>query len=386
MRHTTVVLATVIALSTVLTSCASPSHPSENKAGPGRYATNGTFTMVILDDPGGVDPYRSPAGPYAVQQAYDSLVNQQPDGTFVSGLAEKWKADAHSAKFILRPNITCSDGTPLTASHVANAINFVSNPKNQSTLYGIYVPAKPMTAEGDDSTRTVAVTLPKDPFGFLLNTVGLLPIMCPKGLKDPSAVKSATDGTGPYVLSKVSPGQSYTFTIRKDYAWGPGGQTTKTRGLPSHYVVRVIRNETTAANLLLSGDLNFAQIAGQDRQRLEAKGLKHIDVPSSDAWLFLNHRNGRPNADKLVRQALVAALNRDEIVKVSTSQKGTAATGLVSGEPKACTGDTNTGLLPPYNVDAASVLLDRRVGRRTQTASATKTANHSRLSCSSHHR
>src|SRR5689334_13341995 len=88
-----------------------------------RYAKNATFTMLVNSDPGIFDPYRNQLV-LNYYLAYDPLVNLQPNGSFASGLAEKWTADARSATFTLRPGVTCSDGTPLTASRVAAAISY----------------------------------------------------------------------------------------------------------------------------------------------------------------------------------------------------------------------------------------------------------------------
>ncbi len=330
-------------------------HRSENTER--GLASNGTFTMAIKDDPGVFDPYRHNLGGYA-GFAYDSLLKLQPDGSFVSSLAEKWKADANAATFTLRQGITCSDGTPLTASQVAADLTYMGDPKNQSPQYGMNIPTVPFTATGQDTTRTVNVVM-KQPFGFLLNMISQAPIMCAKGLKDPSLLKTASDGTGPFVLSSVVPGQSYTFTVRKGYAWGPGGAATNVPGTPAKVVLRIISNEATAANLLLSGELNFATISGDDRQRLDAQGLKRLKEQQSGAWLWLNHLGGRPTADIRVRQALVHALDLGQIVKVNSGGTGSAATGLIPLEPRPCTSDTVAGRLPGHDVGAAESLLDQ---------------------------
>jgi len=353
---------TLVALlfsSCLITSACSGSGAGRHPSGPTRYADNGTFTMSQLDDTDGLDPYRTGTGLYLVGLAYDSLLNIRQDGTFVSGVAEKWSADAHSATFTLRAGVTCADGTPLTAGQVAADMNFVGDKANGSALYGRFTPPLPFRAAGDDKTGTITVNMVGKPFGFLLHTLGLLPIVCSKGLRDPKVLKHATDGTGPYVLSKALPGQSYTFTVRKNYTWGPAGATTSRPGAPRTIVVRVITNETTAANLLLAGDLNMAQVNGQDRLRLQAKGLKAIEAPQAGAWLFFNHRGARPNADERVRRALVEALDRAQVVKVSTAQTGRAATGLTALEPRACRGDTIAGNLPEHDVAGAEALLDQ---------------------------
>ena len=126
----------------------------QRSGGAQRYAANGTFTMVVNEDLGTFDPYRSNV--FSVYQlAYDSLVNLQRDGTFVSGLAEKWTADAYSATFSLRPDVTCSDGTALKASQVAAALNYIGDPDNGSSQFGVNTPREPFSVTADDSSRTV---------------------------------------------------------------------------------------------------------------------------------------------------------------------------------------------------------------------------------------
>ncbi len=355
MNRRFVPLGAVFATCCLMAGCAgSPQTPA---GGGGSYATGGTFTLVLSGDMGVFDPYRGNIA-YTSNLAYDSLVNLRPDGVFVSGLAERWAADARQATFTLRRGVTCSDGTPLTASQVAEDLNYIGDPKNKSLQYGLNTPITPFTVTGDDRTGTVKVRMGKDPFGFLLNTIGLAPIMCGKGLKNPKLLEKASDGTGPFVLSSVVPGQSYTFTVRKDYRWGPGGAGTKVPGTPAKIVLRVVPSETTAANLLLSGEVNMALVDGPDRTRLEARGLKRLKVPTTGTGLRFNQREGRPAADDRVRKALVEALNLGDIVKVSTGGAGSAASGLVLVEPRACAGDTVRGQLPRYDIAAAESLLD----------------------------
>ncbi len=314
--------------------------------------------MAVTGDPGAFDPYLNATTSSLAALAYDSLVHVQPDGKVVSGLAGTWDVDAHHAKFTLREGVTCSDGAALTASQVAAAITFAGDPDNGAYLYGLRVPALPFKATGVDATRTVEIDM-KAPFGFLVNTVGVLPIVCAKGMKDRKLLVSKSDGTGPYVLSEVTSGQSYTFTVRKDYRWGPGGAGTNAPGTPAKVVLRVLENESTAANLLLSGQLNFAAIGADDAERLKAKGLTKVDVPGPGAWLWFNQIGGRPTAEKAVRQALVQALDLNDVIKINTKGTGGKATGLISMGPNPCSGDTLAGQLPGFDVAAAESLLDQ---------------------------
>ncbi|TDC53277.1 ABC transporter substrate-binding protein [Jiangella ureilytica] len=340
--------------------CGASSGPTGDTRGAGEtpdYATDGTFTYAVNADPGGFDPYHSQLIFGLAYLAYDSLVNLRPDGEFVSGLAEEWTADADGATFTLRDDVTCSDGAPLTAGDVAAAISYVADPANQSPHYGTMVPTVPLTATGDDAARTVTVTF-QEPFGFPLHTIGNLPIVCAGRLADPDSLKTGSNGTGPFTLTEVVPGQTYTFTRRDDYAWGPDGASTSAPGTPARVVLRIGLNETTMANLLLSGEVNFALISGPDGQRLDAQGLTRLDTPGSGAWLWFNQRDGRATDDLRVRRALVHTLDLEEVIKVNGSGRGTTSTGLVTIEPQVCPGDTVSGQLPEYDVAAAEELLD----------------------------
>lgn len=353
MRRTPVLLsAAAVAVLLPLAGCSAPN-------GSANYVDGGTFTVAIAEDIGGqMNVYGSFAGfnglsPYA----YDTLVNVTADGDIVSGLAEEWSADADSAAFTLKEGITCSDGTPLTASTVAAAIEYVNDSANGSVMFGLRVPTVPLTATADDAARTISVEL-EQPFSFILNTVGLLPIVCQSALDDFDSIADATAGTGPYVLTDAVAGQTYTFTVRDDYTWGPDGATTAEQGIPETIVLRVIKDDTTRANLLLSGEINYAPVAGQDRSRLDAQSLASNDVSSANAWLTFNEVEGRATSDPDVRLAIAQALDLKQVLTIVSEGANTPATGLTPGELAACQGDTVSGTQPAYDIDAAQALLD----------------------------
>jgi len=181
-------LGSLLMISLITSGCGGSAKQSSGQNPATKYAATGTFTMSIDDDWGGFDPYQNRLFGYAYL-AYDPLVFVKPDGSLVPGLAEKWSAVAGSATFTIRPGVTCSDGSPLTASDVAAAITYVADPKNQSIARGWTVPDVPLKATADDSSRTVKVALDK-PFGMLLNMVEQFPIVCPKGMQNRASLKT----------------------------------------------------------------------------------------------------------------------------------------------------------------------------------------------------
>ena len=179
------------------------------------------------------------------------------------------------------------------------------------------------------------------------------------GLADRSTLASGTNGTGPFVLEEAVANDHYTFSARDDYTWGPDGATSELPGFPSEVVVRIIENESTAANLLLSGEVDIATIAGADRQRVESEGYFVTEQRSIVGEFFFNHMEGLPTADVAVRQALMGAVDLQELMSVQTAGNGVLATGLAEILPKACPGDTVGAILTAgADVEAAAQLLD----------------------------
>ncbi|WP_405009738.1 ABC transporter substrate-binding protein [Kitasatospora sp. NBC_01539] len=287
------------------------------------------------------DPY-SAFGASHARYAYDSLVNLAPDGTLVTGLASSWQATATAAVFTLRPGITCSDGTPLTASAVAGSLTYAGDPAHQLAGARTVLPDVPFTASADDGTGTVSVNAAA-PFPFLTRTLGLLPIVCPAGLDRPRALDRATRGTGPYVLTRYTPGGPYEFTVREGYAWGPAGATTAVPGLPARVVISVVPQASTVANLLLTGGVDIAGVSGPERARLTGRGLATTDVATVIGLTFFNQRPGRALADPALRRALVSALDRQGLANVAVGGTGSPATdfGAVGAVCHADLADAN---------------------------------------------
>jgi peptide/nickel transport system substrate-binding protein len=327
-------------------------------AGEQTFADGKTYTMVLGADPGTLDPHLTSLSVTMLVDRfmYDSLINIDPAGNEVAGLAQTWQGTTTSATYVLRKGITCANGSPLTATVVADNINFVGDPKNGSSRIGAFVPAG-ATAKGDDATGTVTVTSPA-PASFLARTVGGLPIVCDKGMKDRGLLKQGGDGTGMFTLTEAVANDHYTFTRRKDYAWGPGDFKADQRGLPDTALLKVVTNESTAANLLMSKQANAAMMVGPDRQRLQAAGLTQRQIEAALGELWFNHKSGLPGADEQVRRALVQALDLTELGKVVSSGNGKPPTGLVASGIGPCKQNTVEGNLPRHDLDAAKAALE----------------------------
>ena len=354
---------TAVALSAtaaLLAACGGSSGGGSSSDGSGAttYVDGGTFTMSMGGDPGKLDPQSSASTAlFTVNQiAYDNLVSvDAKTGEIQSQLASDWKVDGTAVTLTLNDGVTCSDGSPFTATTAADNIAYVSDPKNKSPYLGVFLPVG-ATAKADDTAGTVTITLAQ-PAPFVLNGLASLPMVCDAGMKDRSSLAAKTDGTGPYELTEAVPGDHYTYQIRDGYTWGPNGATTAENGMPDTIVMKIVQNEGTAANLLLSGDINAVTIQGPDAKRLEAAKLFSTSTPAMVGEQWYNHNDGHATSDPAVRMALTQALDFGQLASVATADEGGPATTFAAIEPVSCPGDSISPALPAQDVESAKAAL-----------------------------
>ena len=164
-----------------------------------------------------------------------------------------------------RDGITCSDGSPLTASDVVANLDYVGGSGEPEPLPGHATTRSAPRPRPTTRRARVTITLAA-PAPFVLNGLSRPAhrVRRGHGRSRPSS-RARPPGTGPYVLSEAVPGDHYTYTIRDGYTWGPNGATTASDGMPATVVLRIVENPATAANLLLTGDVNAAAVIGSGR-------------------------------------------------------------------------------------------------------------------------
>jgi len=355
MKRRNPVAAAIVAASVLLGACGGGGDDGTSSG----LKSGGTFTMALVTDPGSISPYKATGGTnrQIFAFAYDTLVARTAEGKIVPRLATSWDVTPNSVTFTLRKGVTCEDGTPLTPKVIADDFNYIKDPKTLSAWVNLTVPV-PYTVASDDAAGTFTITT-QTPFGFLLEGAGSLPIVCPAGRDKPESIEHKSNGTGPYTITEYVAGDHYTFQAREGYAWGPDGATNSEPGSPKTVKIVFVQNESTAANQLVSGQINAVQVTGPDRARLDAnKALKRFDIPVIVGELTPNQAPGRVFADPQLRIAAATALDREPIAKVGTNNLGTVADNMIVEKPVACPGDETTGALPAHDPEAAKRALD----------------------------
>src|SRR6266851_2803770 len=272
----------------------------------------GTVTVRLTGDWVHLDP-QNPSNPgnmssETIKRAlYDTLIAVGPDGNLVPYLAKSWKQTPTSIEFTMRNDATCSDGTKLTATAIKNS--FERGVKHVSAAPNLG--PGPYSLAADDATDTFTWSTQTPESDAIYYFARYAAIVCPAGLANPSALLTTAQGSGPYVLEDAVQGDHLTVKLRPDWNWGPLGLTAKSPGLPERIIFKVVTNETTAANLLLTGGLDIGQVSGPDVDRLLAnKDLTNkTAIAPIDFVLTFNHSPDRPTADPKVREALASAID-----------------------------------------------------------------------------
>ncbi|WP_336646143.1 ABC transporter substrate-binding protein [Microbacterium sp. USHLN186] len=303
----------------VLSACAAPADSGSEGGGDELvWAIEGANLSA-----GHMDPQTSQLDVSAMvqRQVLDSLVFQQPDGSFSPWLAKSWTVsdDGKTYTFELRDDVTFSDGTPFDAAAVKANFDRIADPATKSAqaasmLGGELYAGTDATA---DYTVEVHFTQPYAPFLQAASTAQL-GFWSPKVLSDSADQLKAggpdvTVGTGPFVLSEYTADQEIVYTRNDDYAWGPeGSQAPKIKTLR----VELLPEASVRAGVLSSGE---ADVASQLPPNTVADLGDDISVtakeyPGLPYSLFLNEKYG-VFADQKVREAFSRAIDIDTAVE-----------------------------------------------------------------------
>jgi len=289
-------------------------------------------TIRSIDDVDTFNPGKTSAPNLAVQAmylTYDRLVYLTPSYKLEPYLASSWTTTPNSVTFKIRPGATCDDGTPVTASVVANSLRyeFATSTKGPY-LADVTGPGKLKSVTSAGDTVTVTLTKPYNALVTAFATPFATAIICPAGVAHPNSLNAAPDGSGPYVLDKSRSvrGSMYVFTLRKGYNWGPGGWSSTRPGVATTIIERVVTDETTAANLFTTGEVDITPVFGINEPRVAADRSAYTFTTQSlqmASWgTVFNQNAGRPGADPMVRHAAFLALDGPSMNKAAFSTEG----------------------------------------------------------------
>lgn len=319
----------------------------------------GTAIVVLGSDPEHLNAAISTGYPVGAVGAslYSALVAIGADGVPYGELAESWAVSDDNLvyTFTLRP-ATFHDGVPVTAEDVVYTMTDVLAPNHGRFQRAFNEMAS--VAAPDPSTVVITLKRPYAPLISLL-TVFDAPVL-PKHVyegTDPltNPANEAPVGSGPFKFVEWVRGERVVLERHDGYFLAPA--------LLDRLIYRTVPQDVARSTAIEVGEADLLwgfYMPTSDLGRLEANpGVnvwKGLTIPAL-YFMFMNTEH--PSlADVRVRQALMFAIDRDQIVEQAQGGLGETAGGPFGSAYRFAYGEaTDYRTLYPYDPDRARALL-----------------------------
>jgi peptide/nickel transport system substrate-binding protein len=322
MKKTTRIAAVAaLAASALALSACAPSAPPEAGGGDAT-ASSETLTIATTTDVVNYNPLigNSRSDYWITNLMYPHLLSIADDGSKEAQVATKWGyVDETTGYYEIRDDLSWSDGEKLTAEDVAWTMNAVKQDQPSGTFYGQL--ANFESAEAVSDTR-VEIKLTQ-PDSSIVEEIGFWGNVVPQHVfeKADSVANFPNDGSdggwvsaGPYVLTDVQVGQSYSMDRVDDYPLIEGGTPSSAK-----VVYRVFPDINTEILALQSGEVDVIANALPPAQVKTLQNTPGIEVEESVGlgYAHMTYNMTKPDLAKVeVRQALAHAVDYDAIRKV----------------------------------------------------------------------
>ena len=280
----------------------------EEAAQPGGPKYGGTLIMGIVANHATLDPLlvQTDLDLAITQATYDNLLMIQPDLTTKPELATSWEAndDLSSYTFQLRRGVKFHHGKEFKAEDVLFTFERLLDPVFDSPQRSTFSTIQEMVVLDD---HTIRFDL-EGPNGFFPASLSHFAARILPADVDASRLTLEEFGTGPFKILEHLPGERTTMMRNDDY-WEEG------KPYLDELVVRAIPEAAVRAEALKSGDVDLLfQLEVQSISGIEAHPDTVVLKTSSTSLIALDMDNRFPPFDnKLVRQAMQAATNREAI-------------------------------------------------------------------------
>lgn len=298
----------LLVMCTALTACFGGNNGKRGSSS----GENNSIVVGIQNDLDSLDPHLAEtAGTREVlYNIFEGLVKPDENGNLVSAVASDYRVseDGTVYTFTLRENVKFHNGEAVTAEDVKYSIERNAGlVEDGNILVSAFAKIKSVSIV-DPSTIEVALSEPDTEFiGYM--TVAIIP-------KDYSDQAAKPVGTGPFKFVSYTPQQNFKIEKFEDY-WGENGAKLDA------VEFRIVQNTDSVILDLKAGSIDIYPYL-TDSQAAELSGTMNIEAGNSNLTqaLYLNNSN-EIFGNKLVRQAMYYAIDRNEIMSIVSGDKGT---------------------------------------------------------------
>ena len=282
---------------------------------------------------------------------YPSLVLRGPDMKIAPSLATDWKnVDDNTWRITLRSDAAFGDGEKIDAEAVKWNFDRVKDPAVNARVR----PWFNQISEVKVISPTELEIKTASPYPALIEQLSMFFLLPPKWTASHKPATETAPGGGPYILTSVKPGESFTLEANAKY-WGTKPDFDKV-------VIRVIPEPSSRVASLLAGEVDFVNsIPTTELARIASSANAQSGAVPSTRTVFIKFNTLKPPLDnKLFRQALNYAVDKEGIVKAIFNEQAEIA--YCSAMSKTYFG-FNQDLKPyAYDPDKAAELLEKAGG------------------------
>jgi len=322
----------------------------------------GTLSIGISVEPETLDPGDAVyiAEQFVIMNLFDTLITMDPKGDLHSGLATSWTPNAEYTEFTfdLRQDVKFHDGTPFNAAAVKATFDHIANDVDTSggkTMLANYTES----VVGDDFTVTVKFS---NPYPTFLNDVSRpwLGISSPAALQEYGADYGRHPvGTGPFIFEDWTAQEQIVLAKNPDYSWGAEFSAHQGPVALDEIIFRILPEAATRLTALETGEIQIAEEPpALDAVALEDAGKAVVTTfasPGMPSHMMINTEKP-PTDDIRVREAMIYAVNQEELVQTAFNRLGSPAHSVLS--PTTWAYNEEAGNLYRYDAAKAASLLD----------------------------
>ena len=327
----------LLACALLMAGCTGPQTSGNTPSGDagGGSGPSGTANIYLYQEPNGTfGPLAPASGPdnQVNSLIFQGLLQADPDFELQPILAESFEVseDAKTFTFKLKPDLTWSDGEPLTSEDVMFTYNLMANPKSKSATAGSYAGVKGAQEVADGKADTVSGFRAPDEQTFVIEGVepnyGLLALIgqtyiLPKHVLGDLPVDKVADNE--YFKKPTVTSGPFTFAEYKTSQYIKVVANPKANPVPKikEIFLKPMTSDVATAQLG-NGGIDVATVSPLDLETLQDFDQVEVQEKLGAGFIRLALNQSKDYfKDKRVRQAFLYAVNRTELVDKVLSGK-----------------------------------------------------------------
>lgn len=276
-----------------------------------------------------------------VNNITDRLLWQDPDTLelhpWIARDLPEVNDDATSFTFHLRPGVTYSDGTPLDAENVLRNIDLYAKGDSSRRLTSSEQISNYKGGEVIDPLTVrfhFSQPAPGFPQAMSSYNAGLLANSSLEGTDEDFAPGKASSviGSGPFVVAEEKMGKTLVLRAREDYDWAPPVSKHQGRAYLDRITYVLAGEQSVRIGGLIAGQGDIArQVEAPEEKHLKERGISIVAHGTNGVTNQLAFRFRHPLLQDIrVRQALMKAVDREEIMRTLFSESYPLATSALA--------------------------------------------------------